>query len=1146
VDRVRPLDGAGRTFLAYFPGTGSAAVVKSLTGDEARVAANAWSGLAASPSLVGALGLLPGGEGVVYEYVAPDAYSRKAQMRSAFERRLRRDPLAFPEVLRLAVLACRGLEHSYAGGVRGHGNLKPSNLLVGLDGGLRVSEPGLPGSESPGHMAPERFDGAPADGPSDVYSLGIILYQMAAAGRLPFETPSTGPGLENELRYRDDLRQLHLEGLVPRLDSPLAAILEQCLAKAPAARVGLSVLRAELEDLLRRETGLLPALTGKAELAGWERAQQGLALLATGRAEPALAAFDQALLALPPCASVRSVRATALHVAGRHEEAVASADAALAVDPQHAPAWQQKGLSLAALQRSDEAASALEQATLLAPRDASPFVALAGLLGRLGRLPQSLAAYDRAVAADPDYVDVWFERGKTLGTAGLRADAAGALLRFLDLAHVSHPARPKAEDLLREAREGGDAPPAVEHSPVTELAPPPAPLPEAGTGGELPEPSAPQEPEPVDAAAWSARGVSLFRAGRLEEALAALDRAIVGDKRNPSHWANRASVLFRLARPEEGLAGHVRALSLEPRLATSWLNKAAIERSLGRSADAARSLLELLELDPPADARLLEQAQALLAEIRLQGIEAAPRGALGFLAAGLREAEAGRLEPAAVAFESALERDPLLPLAWLYRGDALAQVGRVAEAATAYEEGLSADPSDVRLLLGYGRSRARLGQLDAAAAVLSRCLEIATGDERAAAERLLQAVVARQGATRDPEPPAPEPEAASPITPEDASEPVAPEAPPAEEPAPAAEPSPPAPEDLIARGESLAQLGRWTEAIDQYEMALQLDPRRRDAWMGRGLGLAGLARHGDAITSFVKVLQVDPGDVAALLAKASSERAAGRIEEALRSFERLLVVAPAEDPRREEAQAALSTFRESSSPKPPVPVPVPAPPAPVTVPAEEVPASATPAPTAAPAPSSPVPVETDPVAAATALLGKGHAAEAFEILDQATNAGHDEARVWMARGDSLRALGRKEEAAASFDEALKRAPGDPQAWVKKAEILDAAGAYAEAAACYERAVDLHPRHIGAWNSRGVALTRVGRMEDALGCFVHALELDPRFALARFNRGAAEDVLGRGDDARVSFESFLAVAPPNLRPQIQHAQKRLAALKAPRG
>ena len=93
----------------------------------------------------------------------------------------------------------------------------------------------------------------------------------------------------------------------------------------------------------------------------------------------------------------------------------------------------------------------------------------------------------------------------------------------------------------------------------------------------------------------------------------------------------------------------------------------------------------------------------------------------------------------------------------------------------------------------------------------------------------------------------------------------------------------------------------------------------------------------------------------------------------------------------------------------------------------------------------------------------------------------------------------------------------------------------------------HPVTLEAWwwNSKGVALTRLGRMEDALACFIRALELDPRFALARFNRGAAEDVLGRPEEAVGSFEAFLSLATPSQRAQIQHAQKRLLVLKAPR-
>ena len=200
--------------------------------------------------------------------------------------------------------------------------------------------------------------------------------------------------------------------------------------------------------------------------------------------------------------------------------------------------------------------------------------------------------------------------------------------------------------------------------------------------GAVPEP----EPEPrADAAGWSARGVSLFRAGRLDHG-----PATPSTRRSPRKGGTprtgptgRASSSASPAPKRVWPVTPARS-SLDPRLASSWFNKATIEKALGRPAEAARSLLELLALDPPPDARLVDQGRSLLAEIEGQGVLPSPRGALGFLRAGLQEAEAGRLEEAAAAFESALTDDPLLPGAWLFRGDALAHLGRDAEAAQAY------------------------------------------------------------------------------------------------------------------------------------------------------------------------------------------------------------------------------------------------------------------------------------------------------------------------------------------------------------------------------------------------------------------------------------------------------------------------------
>ena len=120
-----------------------------------------------------------------------------------------------------------------------HRDLKPANVLL-LDGSWCLADFGIsryaeattaPDTQkfalSPPYAAPERWRNERASGATDVYSLGVIAYEMLAGSR-----PFPGPGLED---YRD--QHLHnepppLEG-VPTL---LAALVEECLYKAPGAR----------------------------------------------------------------------------------------------------------------------------------------------------------------------------------------------------------------------------------------------------------------------------------------------------------------------------------------------------------------------------------------------------------------------------------------------------------------------------------------------------------------------------------------------------------------------------------------------------------------------------------------------------------------------------------------------------------------------------------------------------------------------------------------------------------------------------------------------------------------------------------------------------------------------------------------------
>jgi eukaryotic-like serine/threonine-protein kinase len=106
----------------------------------------------------------------------------------------RPDPFDLVRGLRIVHATAKVLEQVHAHGLV-HGGLRPSNIILRLSGGVQVCDLGITGliaeqeALSPGsarYMAPELFHGVAGDAPSDIYSLGMVAYEMLA-GRGAFE-----------------------------------------------------------------------------------------------------------------------------------------------------------------------------------------------------------------------------------------------------------------------------------------------------------------------------------------------------------------------------------------------------------------------------------------------------------------------------------------------------------------------------------------------------------------------------------------------------------------------------------------------------------------------------------------------------------------------------------------------------------------------------------------------------------------------------------------------------------------------------------------------------------------------------------------------------------------------------------------------
>ena len=170
----------------------------------------------------------------------------------------RKGALPVRRAVHVAVEVTRALEHAHAAGVV-HRDIKPGNILLGKSGKIKITDFGLAqdvgqrernedGSVlgTPFYVSPEQAQGLPADGRSDIYSLGVTLYQMLM-GKRPFEGRSPDSVVRKHLeKPRPSLRLRR-----PGLPSALEAIVHRMMAIRPDDRHKTArELRRDLEPFL--------------------------------------------------------------------------------------------------------------------------------------------------------------------------------------------------------------------------------------------------------------------------------------------------------------------------------------------------------------------------------------------------------------------------------------------------------------------------------------------------------------------------------------------------------------------------------------------------------------------------------------------------------------------------------------------------------------------------------------------------------------------------------------------------------------------------------------------------------------------------------------------------------------------------------
>lgn len=149
--------------------------------------------------------------------------------------------LAGDRALEIARELCAGLAAAHAAGVI-HRDLKPANIMVDRRGHVRITDFGLaltnedPSNASeiagtPAYMAPEQLAGAGATARSDLYSLGLVLYELFT-GRRVF----SGTTLPELIRQRKEIAIVPPSEFVREIDPAAEATILRCVASNPEQR----------------------------------------------------------------------------------------------------------------------------------------------------------------------------------------------------------------------------------------------------------------------------------------------------------------------------------------------------------------------------------------------------------------------------------------------------------------------------------------------------------------------------------------------------------------------------------------------------------------------------------------------------------------------------------------------------------------------------------------------------------------------------------------------------------------------------------------------------------------------------------------------------------------------------------------------
>ncbi len=566
------------------------------------------------------------------------------------KKKIERDVLSLESSLNIALQAAEGLAAAHRQGIL-HRDIKPANLMITREGTVKIVDFGLARREdqtritvtgtvvgTPGYMSPEQVEGKDSDRRSDVWALGVVLYQMLS-GQLPFgdhdtlDRASLIPITDRVPNVPEDLDEVLEKSLQPDPDDryqdafQLAAALRRVRETLGFASSSTMVTEAWIPpepmktepSPTRRRWAVIAAVALVLALAGWLFMTQWTGPDPPIRSQEAQNLFDQArryerqgytkakleaaedlyrkALEKEPgdpqiqadLASLLSRMQLRYPKPGRAEEIEQLVEQSLALDQQIAAAWVAQGTLDLIAGDTEAAEQAARQAVLVDPENHTGYVLLGDALIVQGQVEEGLDQQRLAVEVGRGFVGARESLGYSLMNLGQFDEAAGQYEKVLEYDPYSPTALGNLSAIYQYQGRDSDAVPLLNQL---------------------------LKAQPEDDIATGNLGLAYMNLDRMDEAIAAFERAHELAPNKPAHILNLGDCYEKLgdlptARGwyERAIASFDQALEAGGPRVRLLAPQAVCFAKLGHFEEAIAAVEESVELAGPATVPLFYAAQ---------------------------------------------------------------------------------------------------------------------------------------------------------------------------------------------------------------------------------------------------------------------------------------------------------------------------------------------------------------------------------------------------------------------------------------------------------------------------------------------------------------------------------------------------------